>query len=97
MTTSGVSVQELMAMSNKIQNMDKQYQIEILDILFKYQTEQGTHIINDNEFSGAQINLSDLNKDAIDRLVAYISFYDVQMKSLLHSEELKQQYKKELK
>ena len=71
---------------NKIEMMDKYYQIEILKILSKNNCK-----LNENK-SGVYVNLSFLSKETIQELLTYISYIKDQEESLKTMEYQKKEF-----
>jgi len=75
-------------MRNKIENMSKFNQIEILRIL----TKHSDVIVNENKY-GIHINLSELNSEILDELCVYIDYVTAQELDLNAVEKQKETYK----
>jgi len=73
---------------DKIENMTKFNQVEILRILNKYKEIT----LNENKY-GVHINLTDLSNNVIDELVVYINYVDKQEINLNEIETQKETYK----
>ena len=75
-------------MKNKIENMSKNHQIEILKILKKNSTAK----INENK-SGIFINLSLLSTSVLEEIDFYLNYVHDQENSLQHLESQKKEFK----
>ena len=75
---------------NKIENMNKHHQIEVLRILKKNKNV----VLNENS-NGVFINLIDLDTDIINTLYKYIIYVDNQTASINNIEIQKEQLEKE--
>ena len=75
---------------NKIENMNKHHQIEVLRILKKNKNV----VLNENS-NGVFINLIDLDTDIINTLYKYIIYVDNQTTSINNIEIQKEQLEKE--
>jgi hypothetical protein len=75
---------------NKIENMNKHHQIEVLRILKQYKNV----VLNENS-NGVFINLIDLDKDIISTLYKYIVYVDNQTININNIEIQKEQLEKE--
>jgi len=82
------SVSELNYIRETIENMNKFNQIEVLRLLNKH---NGT-TLNENKY-GIHINLSELSKDIIDELNAYIKYVSTQEITLNKIEQQKEDYR----
>jgi hypothetical protein len=80
------NIESLETMKNKIENMDKYHQIEILKILTKNKCK-----INENK-SGVFVNLSFLQENAIAEIVNYIEYIGQQEKTIKQMECQKQEF-----
>ena len=84
------SIDILQTIKDKIENMSKCYQIEILKLL----NDESSVIISENN-NGTFINLSNLNISIINKLEIYIEYVNKQQNQLLHIEEEKVHIKNE--
>ena len=82
------SVSELNYIRDHIESMNKFNQIEVLRILNNYKDVT----INENKY-GIHINLSDLKKNLLDELNAYIKYVNTQEVALHQVEKEKEDYK----
>ena len=82
------SVSELNYIRDSIENMNKFNQIEVLRILNNHKDVT----INENKY-GIHINLSELKKDILDELSAYINYVNTQEVTLHQVEKEKETYK----
>lgn len=82
------SVTELNYIRDKIDNMNKFNQIEVLRILSKYKDV----VLNENKY-GVHINLTELKKEVLDELKTYINYVNIQEFSLHEVEKQKEDYK----
>lgn len=82
------SINELNYIRDKIDNMNKFNQIEVLRILTKYNDV----ILNENKY-GVHINLTELKKEVLDELKTYINYVNIQEFSLHEVEKQKEDYK----
>jgi hypothetical protein len=82
------SVSELNYVRESIENMNKFNQIEVLRILNNYKDV----ILNENKY-GVHINLSELKKDILDALMAYITYVNTQESTLNEIEKQKEKFK----
>jgi hypothetical protein len=82
------SISELNNVREKIENMNKFNQVEILRILNKHPEI----ILNENKY-GIHINLSELNKEIINELNIYINYVNTQEITLHEIEQQKETYK----
>jgi isopentenyl diphosphate isomerase/L-lactate dehydrogenase-like FMN-dependent dehydrogenase len=87
-TINNYSVSELNYIRDSIENMNKFNQVEVLRILTKYTDVN----INENKY-GIHINLSDVNKNALDELSIYINYVKTQEITLNDIERQKEDYK----
>ena len=83
-----VSVSQLNYIREKIENMNKFNQIEVLRLLSKHSNV----IFNENKY-GVHINLSELNKHIIDELNVYIHYVHTQEDTLDQVEQQKETFK----
>jgi hypothetical protein len=91
MTTNEInnfSVSELNYIRESIENMNKFNQIEILRLL----NIRKNVILNENKY-GVHINLSGLDKEAIDCLKSYIEYVNNQETTLNEIEKQKESFK----
>ena len=82
------SVSELNYIRDSIENMNKFNQIEVLRIL----NNPKDVTINENKY-GIHINLSELKKDILDEISAYINYVNTQEVTLHQVEKEKETYK----
>jgi hypothetical protein len=82
------SVSELNYIRETIENMNKFNQIEVLRLLNKHNSTT----LNENKY-GIHINLSELSKDIIDELNAYIKYVSTQEITLNKIEQQKEDYR----
>jgi len=82
------SVSELNYIRESIENMNKFNQVEILRILNNYKDVT----LNENKY-GVHINLSELKKDVLDALTAYINYVNTQETTLNEIEKQKESFK----
>ena len=82
------SVSELNYIRESIENMNKFNQVEILRILNNYKDVT----LNENKY-GVHINLSELKKDVLDSLTAYINYVNTQESTLNEIEKQKESFK----
>lgn len=80
---------ELLAIRDKIEKMEKVYQVHILKILKKHNID-----LTENS-NGFFINMSILNNEILDELKNYIKYVSLQQTQLNKVEEDKERYKKE--
>jgi len=83
-----INVEELEYIREKIEAMNKFSQVEVLRLLKQYDTVT----LNENKY-GVHINLSDLPKHIIDKLIVYIDYVNGQEITLNQAEEKKKTYK----
>lgn len=91
MTTNDVnnfSVSELNYIRDSIENMNKFHQVEVLRILNNYKNVT----LNENKY-GVHINLSDLDKDVLEAMKAYINYVNNQETTLSEYEKQKETFK----
>jgi hypothetical protein len=81
------SIESREKMKNKIEAMEKYYQIEILKILTKRQSK-----INENK-SGCYVNLTFLPQETIDELMEYIDYTKEQEEAFNTMEYQKEEFK----
>ena len=84
------SVNELIYIRDKIENMSKYNQINILGILKNYPEIT----LNENSY-GVHINLTDIKRNAINALLDYIKYVYEQENTLLSIEQQKEDFKNE--
>jgi len=82
------STNELNYIREKIENMSKFNQLEILRILIKYKDV----ILNENKY-GVHINLTEIKKDILEEIVVYINYVNTQELTLNNVEQQKEEYK----
>jgi hypothetical protein len=80
---------ELLAIRDKIEKMEKVYQVHILKILKKHNID-----LTENS-NGFFINMSILNNEILDELKNYIKYVSLQQTQLNKVEQDKERYKKE--
>jgi hypothetical protein len=83
-----ISVEDLEFIREKIEAMNKFSQVEVLRLLKQYDTVT----LNENKY-GIHINLSELPKNIIDKLLLYIDYVNGQENNLNQAEEKKRTYK----
>jgi hypothetical protein len=83
-----INVNELIYIRDKIENMSKYNQINILGILKNYPEIT----LNENSY-GIHINLSDVKSNVITALLEYIKYVYEQENELLSIEQQKEDYK----
>lgn len=83
-----INVNELIYIRDKIENMSKYNQINILGILKNYPEIT----LNENSY-GIHINLSDVKRNVITALLDYIKYVYEQENELLSIEQQKEDYK----
>jgi septum formation inhibitor-activating ATPase MinD len=83
-----INVNELIYIRDKIENMSKYNQINILGILKNYQEIT----LNENSY-GIHINLSDVKRNVITALLDYIKYVYEQENELLFIEQQKEDFK----
>jgi hypothetical protein len=91
MTTNEInnlSVSELNYIRETIESMNKFNQVEILRILSNYKDV----ILNENKY-GVHVNLSELNKDVLEAMYAYINYVNNQETTLNEIEKQKESFK----
>ena len=79
------SISELNYIRETIENMNKFNQIEVLRILKK----DNFHLLNENK-NGVLVNLSELDKSAIDNLQEFIKYVNTQENELNKDEQTKE-------
>jgi hypothetical protein len=79
---------ELNNIRDKLEEMSKFNQIEVLRILSKY----AEVTLNENKY-GVHVNLTDLNEKIIDELKKYISYVNTQENALDQVEQQKESFK----
>jgi hypothetical protein len=79
---------ELNSVRDKLEEMSKFNQIEVLRILTKYKEVT----LNENKY-GVHINLTDLKKEIIDELKKYINYVNTQENALDQIEQQKESFK----
>lgn len=84
---TNTDVERLTIIRDKIERLNKEQQIDILKIL-----NQGKTPLNENK-NGVFVNLTNLSKEAINKLQEYIGYIENQEKYLQTNEDVKQQYK----
>lgn len=82
------SVSELNYIREVIENMNKFNQIEILKILNKHEKV----ILNKNKY-GIHINLSEIDKEIMDKLTFYIKYVNAQEQNLNSIEQQKEDFR----
>lgn len=82
------SVSELNSIREKIEIMNKFNQIQVLRIMSSHQCV----ILNENKY-GTHINLSELPKEIINELNAYIKYVNTQEQTLNTVEQQKEDYR----
>jgi hypothetical protein len=83
-----VSVDQLNHVREKVENMNKFNQIEVLRLLSKHKNV----IFNENKY-GVHINLTELPKEIIDELEIYIHYVHTQEDTLHQVEQQKEEFK----
>jgi hypothetical protein len=83
-----INVNELIFIRDKIENMSKYNQINILRILNGHKNI----ILNENSY-GIHINLSELKRNVINDLLGYINYVNEQENELLSMEQQKEEFK----
>ena len=76
-------------LKDKIENLDKYHQIEILRIFKKYSTT----IKTDENKNGTFINLSNIPENLIDKLESYLQYVNKQEEKINEIEEQKDEFK----
>jgi hypothetical protein len=82
------SISELNYIRESIENMNKFNQTEVLRILNNYKDVT----LNENKY-GVHINLSELKKNVLDDLMAYINYVNTQEFNLNEFEKQKESFK----
>jgi hypothetical protein len=85
---NNISVSELNFIREKIENMNKFNQVQVLKILNKHKDVT----LNENKY-GIHINLSELSKEKIEELNDYIKYVNTQEKTLNYIEQQKESYR----
>lgn len=80
--------EQLNYIRDKIENMSKFNQIEVLRIL----TKDKNAILNENKY-GIHVNLSELDNDILNNLMTYIKYVNNQEQYLDNLEQEKEKYK----
>lgn len=83
-----INVNELIFIRDKIENMSKYNQINILRIFKKH----NEIVLNENSY-GIHINLTELKRTIINELLEYINYVYVQENTLLTVEQQKEEFK----
>ena len=83
-----INIDELIFMRDKIENMSKYNQINILRIFKKH----NDIMLNENNY-GIHINLSELKKSVINEILEYIKYVYEQENTLLSIEQQKEDFK----
>lgn len=76
-------------LKNKIENMNKQHQIEILRIL-----KNDKNILLNENINGVFVNLSDINEKTINMIKKYILYVDKQNTNINQIENKKEELQK---
>jgi len=79
---------ELNSIRDKLEEMSKFNQIEVLRILSKYKEVT----LNENKY-GVHINLTDLNEEIVEELKKYINYVNTQENTLDQVEQQKESFK----
>ena len=79
---------ELNSVRDKLEEMSKFNQIEVLRILSKYKEVT----LNENKY-GVHINITDLNSEIIEELKKYINYVNTQENTLDQFEQQKESFK----
>ena len=82
------SISELNYIRESIENMNKFNQVEVLRILNNYKDVT----LNENKY-GVHVNLSELNKDVLEAMKAYINYVNNQESALNEIEKQKESFK----
>jgi hypothetical protein len=82
------SISELNYIRESIENMNKFNQVEVLRIMNNHKDV----ILNENKY-GVHINLSELKKNVLDELMAYINYVNTQESTLNEIEKQKESFK----
>jgi hypothetical protein len=88
MADQDINVNELTFIRDKIENMSKYNQINILRIFKKYDCI----VLNENSY-GIHINLTELKRNVINELLEYIKYVHEQENTLLSIEQQKEDFK----
>jgi hypothetical protein len=83
-----INVNELIFIRDKIENMSKYNQINILRIFKKH----NEIVLNENSY-GIHINLTELKRTIINELLEYIKYVYLQENTLLSIEQQKEEFK----
>jgi hypothetical protein len=81
------SFEQLQILKQKIEQLEKNRQIEVLRIIHSAQS----NIINENK-NGIYINMSSLTDDIIDNLKTYLTHINTQEKELIINEKIMQDF-----
>ena len=81
------SFEQLQILTQKIEQLEKDRQIEVLRIIHSGQS----NIINENK-NGIYINMSSLTDDIIDNLKTYLTHINTQEKELIINEKIMQDF-----
>lgn len=87
------SEKELISVKEKIDKMNKHNHLEILKILKSFENDV---TINENR-NGILINLTELKKEIVDKIVNYIDYIEIQENYLMSIEIQKNELKKNIK
>jgi hypothetical protein len=79
---------DLNLMRDQIEKMSKYNQVEVLRILNQCKNV----VLNENKY-GIHVNLTDLDEEIIEQLVAYVNYINVQEMSLKEDEKQKEDFK----
>lgn len=82
------SVSELNYLRESIENMNKFNQVEVLRLLHKYKDIT----LNENK-NGVLVNLSEIKKEVLDELSAYVNYVNIQENTLNETEIQKEIYR----
>ena len=85
---SAFDISILDTIRNKIEKMPKDRHIQALNILAKYQSIT----INEPKYGNVNINLSCVQKEAVDDLLKFVSYVEDQENALMMAEEQKKIY-----
>jgi len=85
-----INLEKLNEYREKIENMNKIHQIEILKILLKY-----PDIVLSENRNGTFVNLSDLDNSTVNEIDNYIQYYEKQKNQLDILENKKEQLQNE--
>lgn len=83
------SVNELNTIREKIENMNKFNQVEVLRIL----NTHDSNMLNENKY-GVHVNLSEVNPEVIYKLKTYMGYVDTQENTLNELEKQQEEFKK---